>query len=219
MSDDEDEKPRTFRKFTPEEDEMLRHLVQDEKLTNWVTIASRMKNRNVHQCRDRWRQIGNKRGQKGEWTKTEDEILLSKISELGNHWSLIQKFVPQHTLAQVKARVKYLLKQTNSAYVPPKAIRRPKKVPVSEIKTRSSEHPEFKEKHYYEDENEYAEKANSMIDLKAPSIPSKVEIMPSQDLNEANEFTRIFEDFQNQDDMGFTLGYSENEPFDHIIDF
>ena len=218
MSDEEDEKPKTFRKFTPEEDEMLRHLVQDEKLTNWVTIASKMKNRNVHQCRDRWRQIGSRRGQKGEWTKTEDEILLSKISELGNHWSLIQKFLPQHTLAQLKARVKYLLKQTNSAYVPPKAIRRPKKVSVSEIKTRSSEHPEYKEKHYYDDINDYNVKDNNMIDLNAPNA-NKVEIMPNQDISEANEVNRIFEDFQNNDDMGFTLAFDDNDPFEHIIDF
>ena len=218
MSDEEDEKPKTFRKFTPEEDEMLRHLVQDEKLTNWVTIASKMKNRNVHQCRDRWRQIGSRRGQKGEWTKTEDEILLSKISELGNHWGLIQKFLPQHTLAQLKARVKYLLKQTNSAYVPPKAIRRPKKVSVSEIKTRSSEHPEYKEKHYYDDINDYNVKDNNMIDLNAPNA-NKVEIMPNQDISEANEVNRIFEDFQNNDDMGFTLAFDDNDPFEHIIDF
>jgi len=120
-NDDSDEPPkRKYKKFTPEEDERLRELIEDKKLTNWVNIASLMEGRNVHQCRERWRQISSKRGIDNEWTKEEDEILLSQYCLLGRKWKYIQPCVPKHTLAQVKTRINYLLKKKNVAYFPPK---------------------------------------------------------------------------------------------------
>ena len=192
MSDDETVRVTKIRKFTPEEDEKLRMLVEDEKLTNWVTIASRMKNRNVHQCRDRWRQIGNKKCAKGEWTPAEDELILSKIGELGNHWTMIQKFVPQHTLAQVKARVKYLMKQSNSAYVPPRAVRKTRKTTSSIITTRSSER---NEKNLNQIPQPLFENTANLIDLNV----SNKQNTPAEEINQ-QDFETFFSDWQSPDD-------------------
>jgi len=79
-----------------------------------------MSGRNVHQCRERWRQISSKRGSDSEWTREEDEIIMSKYCLFGRKWKEMQPFVPRHTVSQVKARVTYLLKQKNIEYVPPK---------------------------------------------------------------------------------------------------
>ena len=105
-------------KFTRQEDQQLRDLVLKEKLTNWVTISSKMPNRNVQQCRMRWKQISFRRGVGIEWTPEEDEIILKKYKDYGRHWKKIQQAVPNHTIAQIKTRITKLMNRYNGPTEP-----------------------------------------------------------------------------------------------------
>ena len=215
MSEDEYVATTKGRKFTPEEDEELRRLVEDEKLTNWVTIASRMKRRNVHQCRERWRMIGHTKGKRSEWSKSEDEILLSKCNEIGHHWCQIQKFVPNHTLSQVKARLKYLLKQSNSAYVPPKGIRRSSKSYQTVMKTRHSAASEAPEHPVYEMESPPETSYSELM----KDQEKQIEIEPQENL-QSNDYSSFFSEFQDPNDsVGFTFLGADNEGIDNFMGF
>lgn len=107
-----DYKPKKTTKFTPEEDQLLTHIIVDQKNTNWVTIASLMKGRNVKQCRERWRHVLCKKSASSEWTEEEDRLLMQKYKDFGRKWNKIQCFFPQHTVVQVKNRCKHLLGDT-----------------------------------------------------------------------------------------------------------
>ncbi|EAX98064.1 Myb-like DNA-binding domain containing protein [Trichomonas vaginalis G3] len=124
MSDDEDKKYPMI-KFTPEEDKELRRLIVEEKLKNWVTIASRMPGRNVHQCHDRWKNVLSKRRNSVVWTGDEDETLIQKYKILGRRWNKIQIYLPGHSVSQIKSRLQKLEKESTQSpetYIPPKQI-------------------------------------------------------------------------------------------------
>lgn len=110
MSDDEDKKYPVV-KFSPEEDKELRRLIVEEKLKNWVTIASRMPGRNVHQCHDRWKNVLSKRRNSVVWTNEEDRVLIQKYKLLGRRWNKIQIYLPGHSVSQIKSRLVKLEKE------------------------------------------------------------------------------------------------------------
>ena len=107
----EENKPRKIPKFSPEEDRRLTYLIVECKHTNWVTIAALMPGRNVRQCRERWRHVLCKKASNTEWTEDEDKLLMDKYKEYGRKWNHIQTSLPNHTVVQVKNRIKFLLNE------------------------------------------------------------------------------------------------------------
>ena len=83
-------------KFTPEEDQKLRELIQKHGDRSWNLVSSLMGNRSQRQCRERWKHylscdvnVASK-----PWTKEEDEILINKYNELGAKWTKIARELP-----------------------------------------------------------------------------------------------------------------------------
>ena len=105
----EEYKPKKIPKFSPEEDKQLTYLIVECKHTNWVTIASLMPGRNVRQCRERWRHVLCKKASNTTWTPEEDKLLMDKYKEYGRKWNQIQTSLPNHTVVQVKSRIKEIL--------------------------------------------------------------------------------------------------------------
>lgn len=97
-------KPHPKTKFTPEEDEMIRKLVDEIGEDNWQAVAERMPGRNTRQCRERWRNYLSPNVERGPWTKEEDELLQQKYQEYGARWIKIAPFFPQRTDINVKNR-------------------------------------------------------------------------------------------------------------------
>ena len=95
--------------FTAEEDEMLIFLVSKFGEDNWNEIIKYLPNRNVRQCRERWNKYLNPNLKTDEWTKEEEELLMSKVKEFGTKWKLLSSFFPGRTDINVKSR--YLLLQ------------------------------------------------------------------------------------------------------------
>ena len=101
------------RKFTPEEDELLKNLVQSYVgKVKWSQIAKLIPNRNAKQCRDRYNSylcpgLTNK-----EWTHEEDQLLIQKLIQFGTHWKQISAYFPDRGSNNIKNRwYKFLSKK------------------------------------------------------------------------------------------------------------
>jgi hypothetical protein len=95
-------KPHT--KFTHQEDETLRDLVEELGAVDWTRISQRMEGRNPRQCKERWVNYLAPTLKKAVWTREEDRRLIQKHRELGAKWVQIAKFFPERTDSMVKNR-------------------------------------------------------------------------------------------------------------------
>ena len=92
----------TRRKFSHEEDEMLKLLIQQMGTSNWKNIAQRMPNRSARQCRERWKNYLSPGLQIGVWSEEEDRLLEKLRNEMGPQWSIMTKFFPGRTDINIK---------------------------------------------------------------------------------------------------------------------
>jgi hypothetical protein len=90
-------------KFRPEEDEILRGLVDRFGTNSWSEIACAIPGRNARQCRDRWKHYLVSEVRR-PWTPDEDAILLEKLQVFGFKWTRIAGFFTERTDFDVKTR-------------------------------------------------------------------------------------------------------------------
>lgn len=114
-------------KFSPEEDEILKSIVVNNKFESWTKIAEifnavskemMLKTpvlRNERQCRDRWYNYLAPEVNRSAWTPEEDSILLSKYAEFGPRWSLISRFLKGRKDNMIKNRIKLLTRRQKAA--------------------------------------------------------------------------------------------------------
>ena len=98
------DKPVVRQKFTQEEDDHLKMLVEQYGVNDWKNISSLMTNRSQRQCRERWKNYLSPDVSNAPWTTQEDILLEEKHRELGPQWSRIAKFFPCRTDIHVKNR-------------------------------------------------------------------------------------------------------------------
>lgn len=91
-------------KFTEEDDERLRELVDQYGDNSWIQVASEMPGRNSRQCRERWLNYLSPKLNTNSWTQEEDELLIEKHKELGTSWVRISKFFEGRTDQMCKNR-------------------------------------------------------------------------------------------------------------------
>jgi hypothetical protein len=77
------------RPFTPHEDAALIVLIGSNSDVNWDAVAKRMDARSPRQCRERWVNYLAPTLRSDPWTEAEDQLLVSKINELGHCWATI----------------------------------------------------------------------------------------------------------------------------------
>lgn len=104
MSDQRMSGRRRREKFLPQEDEMLRQLVDKYGPCAWEQIAREMPGRNVRQCRERWKHYLSGTASKEPWTEEEDQLLFEKMKEIGPKWTKLTQFFKGRTDIQIKAR-------------------------------------------------------------------------------------------------------------------
>lgn len=95
-------------KFTAEDDEVLKRLVEEFGESNWAFIADRMPGRNARQVKERWAYYLSPRLNHSPWTQAEDNLLLEKQREMGSKWVRISRFFCNRTDAMVKNRFQVL---------------------------------------------------------------------------------------------------------------
>lgn len=98
-------------KFTKEEDDKLRDLVNQYGIINWQIIADKMPKRNVRQCRERWNHYLTPQISNGEWSSEEDKLLLEKYEKYGNQWKFFEKFFPTRSSIHIRNRWRVLNRQ------------------------------------------------------------------------------------------------------------
>lgn len=101
-------------KFSPEEDAKLIHLVEAYKdAPHWRTIASKMNGKTARQCRERYGNYLNPKLKQSEWSRDEDEIILTYHEKFGNHWNKIASKLEGRTGNSVRNRWFILKRNSN----------------------------------------------------------------------------------------------------------
>jgi hypothetical protein len=107
------------RKFTPDEDQQLRRLVEDLGTKSWDEIAGFLPDRNGRQCRDRYRNYLLKGLITEPWTPKEDATLISQYHLIGPKWVEIGKMLSGRSGNNVKNRWHKHLCRLNGRIGPP----------------------------------------------------------------------------------------------------
>ncbi|KAG8191403.1 hypothetical protein JTE90_010580 [Oedothorax gibbosus] len=85
-------KPANKARWTKEEDESLKKLVELYVDEGWTKIASFLPDRSDVQCQQRWQKVVNPSLVKGPWTKEEDQMVIELVKKYGpQKWTLIAK--------------------------------------------------------------------------------------------------------------------------------
>ncbi|CAK6962221.1 LOW QUALITY PROTEIN: transcriptional activator Myb [Scomber scombrus] len=92
-------------RWTREEDEKLKKLVEHHGSEDWKIIASLLTNRTDVQCQHRWQKVLNPELIKGPWTKEEDQRVIELVQKYGaKRWSVIAKHLKGRIGKQCRER-------------------------------------------------------------------------------------------------------------------
>lgn len=92
-------------RWTREEDEKLKKLVDLHGSEDWKLIASLLTNRTDVQCQHRWQKVLNPELIKGPWTKEEDQRVIELVQKYGaKRWSVIAKHLKGRIGKQCRER-------------------------------------------------------------------------------------------------------------------
>ncbi|CAN6607788.1 pre-mRNA-splicing factor Cef1p [Trichomonascus vanleenenianus] len=94
--------------WTNVEDELLKTAIQKYGLNEWRRVASLLPRKNAKQCKARWDEWLNPEIKKTEWSKEEDEKLLSLAKFYPSQWRTIASFIGR-TASQCLERYQRLL--------------------------------------------------------------------------------------------------------------
>ncbi|XP_051775253.1 transcriptional activator Myb isoform X7 [Erpetoichthys calabaricus] len=92
-------------RWTREEDEKLKKLVEHHGTEDWKVIANFLANRTDVQCQHRWQKVLNPELIKGPWTKEEDQRVIELVQKYGpKRWSVIAKHLKGRIGKQCRER-------------------------------------------------------------------------------------------------------------------
>ncbi|XP_041811699.1 v-myb avian myeloblastosis viral oncogene homolog-like 2b isoform X2 [Chelmon rostratus] len=92
-------------KWTQEEDDKLKALVQKLGTNDWKYIASYIPSHTEHQCQHRWHKVLDPELIKGPWTKEEDEKVIELVNLYGNkQWAMVAKHLKGRLGKQCRER-------------------------------------------------------------------------------------------------------------------
>lgn len=99
--------------WTPEEDEQLAKAIQDHGTNNWGAVAAYVGgDRTRAQCSQRWNRVINPNISKANWSKEEEDKLLSIVAQLGNKaWTRVAAQFGNRTDVQCRFKYNYLMKK------------------------------------------------------------------------------------------------------------
>ncbi|XP_064189074.1 myb-related protein A isoform X1 [Anguilla rostrata] len=92
-------------KWSRDEDELLKKLVEKHGTDSWKLIANYLPKRTDGQCQHRWQKVLNPELVKGPWTKEEDQRVIELVHKYGpKRWSIIAKHLQGRIGKQCRER-------------------------------------------------------------------------------------------------------------------
>ncbi|XP_067291509.1 myb-related protein A isoform X3 [Pseudorasbora parva] len=92
-------------KWSRDEDEKLKKLVEQQGTDSWKLIANYFPTRTDGQCQHRWQKVLNPELVKGPWTKEEDQRVIELVHKYGpKRWSVIAKHLQGRIGKQCRER-------------------------------------------------------------------------------------------------------------------
>ncbi|KAJ8277677.1 hypothetical protein GJAV_G00078490 [Gymnothorax javanicus] len=92
-------------KWSRDEDELLKKLVEKHGTDSWRLIANYFPKRTDGQCQHRWQKVLNPELVKGPWTKEEDQRVIELVHKYGpKRWSIIAKHLQGRIGKQCRER-------------------------------------------------------------------------------------------------------------------
>jgi hypothetical protein len=108
------------KKFSTEEDNKLRQLVEQYGTKNWDEIARQLPDRSPRQCRDRYKYYLIENLVSEPWSPDEDSIVIRRFQEIGPRWVEIATYLTGRSGNHVKNRWhKHLSKLKDLDTLPP----------------------------------------------------------------------------------------------------
>lgn len=99
--------------WSPEEDDLLKRLVESSSGVSWTAIAKHFPNKTAAQLSGRWDKVINPSLIKGSWTKEEDEQIVSFVQTHGDRdWSKLATILKGRTGKQCRERFRNHLDPT-----------------------------------------------------------------------------------------------------------
>jgi hypothetical protein len=89
-------------RFTLEEDQALKELVDKYGCSKWATIADYFTARSARQCRDRWKYYLSPEVTVGNWTLSDEMLLFAKVNEADPQWAVIAQDFPGRTAIEIR---------------------------------------------------------------------------------------------------------------------
>jgi hypothetical protein len=102
---------RLRRKFTPEEDAVIRAGVMAYGVQNWELIAHLLEDRNSKQCRERYFMYLIPEVRNDPWSSEEDAKLVAMVRQLGSEWAKISRFFRGRSANNIKNRWHQMMKR------------------------------------------------------------------------------------------------------------
>lgn len=100
--------------FTKEEDDIIKEMVAKHGTKKWSVIAEYVKGRTPKQCRDRYCNYLFPGVFKGEWSKQDDELLITLYDKLGPRWAILQRSFPYRSVNDIKNHWEFFLCRQNN---------------------------------------------------------------------------------------------------------
>ena len=100
-------------RFTKEEDELLKKLMNSQSQPKWSEIARFFNNRTARQCRERYNNYLRPEIVNGPWSSEEDYLLVQLFEKYGPKWSLISQNFNARSAVNVKNHYATLSSQKN----------------------------------------------------------------------------------------------------------
>lgn len=118
---DEETSYNAKKKFTQEEDDLVKFLFEEAGVKDWKLIASTMpqnNHRTPKSCNDRYQNYLKSSLNHDAWTIEEDHLLFELIEKYGKKWAVISKLMVGKSQSSVKNRwYKHLIKKVDKSFV------------------------------------------------------------------------------------------------------